>query len=231
MSLDTQRVEAVTFDSFTTLVDVLGTTTRVLGDYIENEDAIPAVVSLWRFRAVEYRMLCNSVGTYETYEETTRDALEYALAAEGVDLPDSAVEEIVSRFHHLDVYEDVHDSIEHLDEIGCELYIVSNGTQDLLQSIVTGANIGEFIADTISADDIQTYKPEIEFYRHAANQTNTHTENILHVATPWYDIYGANNAGMQTIWVNRDDKPWEKFEGEPDRTLASLRELPPLFEQ
>lgn len=230
MAIHPDQVATITFDSFTTIVDVRSTTTRVLNEYIEDSGTVSDIASLWRFRAVEYRMLSNAVDPYETYEKTTRDALEYALAAHDVNLPDEDIADIVSCFYELDVYDDVSDSFHRLDERGYDLYIVSNGTQTLLQSMVTRADIADIVVDTISADDIQTYKPELEFYQHALEQTGTPAEKTVHVATPWYDIYGANNAGMSTVWLNRDNKPWERFEGSPGRILTSMDELVSLFE-
>lgn len=227
MALDASAVEAVTFDSFTTIVDVIGTTERVLADHLTDPES---VASLWRYRAVEYRMLSNFMDSYENYYETTRDALEYALAAHDVGLDDETVAMIVDTFHRLDVFEDVYQCFRELDDAGYGLYIVSNGNPAVLDSMIDRAEIGEFIRDTISADEIETYKPAISFYRHAIRRTGTPAEGILHVATPWYDIYGANNAGMQTIWVNRRDVPWEKYEGEPDKTIESLTPLPALLE-
>lgn len=229
MPINSERVETITFDSFTTIVDVRSTTTRALSEYVDDPSTVEDIASLWRFRAVEYRMVCNAVEPYETYYETTRDALQYALAVHDVDLPEADVEDIVSRFHELDVFDDVSENFRRLDEMGYDLYIVSNGTQDLLRSMVSRAEITEFVDGTISADDVETYKPELEFYRHAVEQTGTPAENIVHVATPWYDIYGAGNAGMQTVWLNRDEKPWERFDGEPDEILGTMDELPPLF--
>lgn len=230
MSIEPEGTAAITFDSFTTIVDVRATTTRALRAYIEDPEVVADVASLWRVRAVEYRMLSNAVDPYENYYETTRDALEYALAVHDVALPDDDVEAVVSQFHELDVYDDVADNFRRLDGMGYDLYVVSNGTQALLESMVARANIGEYVVDTISADDVRTYKPELAFYRHAVAETGTPAENTVHVATPWYDVYGANNAGMATVWVNRDGKPWERFEGSPDRIVATMDELPVLFE-
>lgn len=229
MAVDPEQVETITFDSFTTLVDVHSTTTRALSEYVDDPETVADVASLWRFRAVEYRMVCNAVEPYETYYETTRHALEYALAVHDVDLPKDDVEDIASRFRELDVFNDVAENFHRLDEMSYDLYIVSNGTQDLLQSMVSRAGIADVINGTISADDVETYKPELEFYRHAVEQMGAPAENIVHVATPWYDIYGARNAGMQTVWLNRDEKPWERFDGGPDETLATMDELPPLI--
>lgn len=227
MGIDSESVQTLTFDSFTTIVDVIGSTDRVLSTYLD--DPTP-VTRLWRHRAVEYRMLSNFIGTYETYYETTRDALEYALAANGVDLPSEEIDEVVSVFYELDVFDDVRKGFEALYEAGYDLYVLSNGNPDLLAVMVDRADIGAFVTDTISADEIQTYKPALEFYRHAEKRTATDTENVVHVANPWYDIYGAANAGMQTVWVDRRGNPWETFEGEPDAVVDSLAELPDLLD-
>lgn len=226
MSVDADAVETITFDSFTTIVDVIGTTERVLDDYVRDPES---VASLWRFRAVEYRMLANFVDVYENYYETTRDALEYALAVHDIDLDDEPIEEILSVFHHLDVFDDVYRCFRDLDEAGYDLYIVSNGNPAVLDSMVERADIRPFVEDTISADGIETYKPAGSFYRHAAERTGRSPENIVHVATPWYDVYGANNAGLQSIWVNRRGDPWETFDGKPDQILESLSPLPALL--
>ncbi len=230
MPIEADRVETVTFDSFTTIVDVRATTTRELGRYVDDPETVADVASLWRFRAVEYRMLCNYLDTYEDYLETTRDALEFALASNGVDLAGDEVDDLVGAFHELDVFEDVRENFRRLHDRGYDLYIVSNGTQDLLASMVEAADIAEFVAGTISADDVETYKPDVAFYEHAVEQTGTPAGELVHVATPWYDIYGANNAGMGTVWVNREERPWETFDGGPDETITTLGALPPLFE-
>lgn len=226
MAIDADRVETVTFDSFTTLVDVERSTRRVLSEYVDDPEPI---VALWRYRAVDYRMVSTYVDVYETYYETTRDALEYALDVNGIDLTSAEVDEIADVFYELDVFDDVRGSMTQLVDAGYDLYIVSNGNPELLETIVSRADIGDLIEDTISAHEIQTYKPHPGIYRHAADRTDTPIQSITHVATPWYDIYGAIHAGMQGVWVNRKGVPWDTFDGEPDLIIDSLDALPASF--
>lgn len=227
MSLDTDAVETITFDSFTTLVDVGTSTQRALADYVDDPDPI---VTRWRTRAVDYRMVSTFTDTYETYEETTREALEYALAANGIDLPDSAIEEISSVFHDLDVYDDVYAGMKRLGDAGYPLYILSNGNPEILHSMIESAGIDNLIEGILSADDIEAYKPDPRIYNYAAERAETPLENIVHIATPWYDIYGAINAGMQGIWMNRNDLPWERFDGEPDLIVNDFEDLCSTFD-
>jgi 2-haloacid dehalogenase len=227
MSFDPDPVETITFDSFTTIVDVHGSTTEALSRYLD--DPAP-VADVWRYRAVEYRMLSNFIDAYGTYYETTRDALEYALAVNGVDLDDDAVEDICSVFYDLYAFDDVRPAFERLVDAGYDLYIVSNGNQEVLDPMVENADIADLIEDCVSANEIRTYKPDVRFYEHVVDRIDTPAENTIHVATPWYDIYGANNAGMQSAWLNRRDLPWETFDGGPDLTVDTMPELADAFD-
>lgn len=227
-SLDESRVETLTFDSFTTIVDVWSSTIQNLSEYVENPESI---ATLWRSRAVDYRMVSTFTGTYETYTQTTREALEYSLAAHDVDLRSEQVDELASVFYDLEVFDDVRPSMERLSDLGYDLYMVSNGDPNILESMVSKAEIEDLIDGTVSADEIESYKPDRRIYEHASDKIGTPIGNIAHVATPWYDIYGADSVGMQTVWVNRKDDPWETFDGGPDRIVDSLEEFATGFER
>lgn len=222
MAIEISQIETITFDSFTTIVDVWESTNRTLSKYVSDPESI---AKLWRHRAVDYRMVSNYTDTYETYTETTRDALEYSLAAHDVDLTPEQTDELASVFYELDVFDDVRSSMERLSALGYDMYIVSNGDPSILDAMVSKAGIEDLLEDTVSADEIQTYKPDEAIYQHTSERTQTPIESILHVASPWYDIYGANHAGMQTAWVNRKDRPWENFNGEPNLVVDSLEEF------
>lgn len=226
MALDTAGTEIITFDSFTTLVDVKTSTRRALDEYVDDPGPI---VTLWRTRAVDYRMVSTFTGEYETYEETTRDALEYALAANGITLPERSIDEINAVFHDLDAYDDVNPGMKQLADAGYDLYVLSNGNPAVLNSMIERTEIGGLIEGTISADEIEVYKPDHRIYEHAAERTGTPIENVVHVATPWYDIYGAVHAGMQGVWMNRYDLPWDRFDGEPHLIVDNFNDLLAAF--
>lgn len=224
---DPDAVETITLDSFTTLVDVHGPTREALAEHVKDPDP---VATLWRSRAVDYRMVATFLDDYEPYRQTTREALEYALAVHGHDLPDSAVEGVVSTFDELPVFDDVHGSIARLVDADYDVAILSNGEPDLLASIVERAGIEDLLSGVVSADEIRAYKPSPAIYEHGAERTDTPIEDLAHAATPWYDVYGAMGAGAQAIWVNRRDRPWDAFDGEPSLIVDSLAALADAFE-
>lgn len=226
MSGQSEDIETVTFDSFTTIVDVGRSTRRALSKYVEDPDPI---ATLWRFRAVEYRMLVNFCGDYGTYEETTQDALEYALAVHGEELSLEEIEDVIGVFYELDVFDDVRPGMKTIERSGYDMYIASNGNAELLEAMIERADIGDVIADTVSADEIEVYKPDVRFYRYVADRVNAAREKIAHVATPWYDVYGAMNAGMFGVWVNRQNRPWDEYNGDPDLIVDGFAGLADVF--
>jgi 2-haloacid dehalogenase len=226
MAFDPDAVTAVTFDSYSTIVDV-DAAERALADRVPDPESASR---LWRARSLEYTFVANHHDAYQPFYEMNRDALEYALAAHGIDLPADERDEILAVYHELDVFDDVRDGMERLDRAGFDLYVLSNGDPEMLASMVDHAGIGDLVKDTVSADEIETFKPATELYRHAAARTGTPIDEIVHLTAAWFDVQGAIHAGMQGVWVDRKGDPWEPFGSEPDRTVATIHEFASAIE-
>jgi 2-haloacid dehalogenase len=95
----------------------------------------------------------------------------------------------------------------------------------MLASLVDTAGIAGYIEDIISADEIGTYKPNAELYRHAAARTGTPIDAIAHVSAGFFDVLGAQHAGMTGIWLDRGKVPWDGFAGDPDVTVTDIRDV------
>lgn len=221
MSFDPEAVSTVTFDSYSTLVDV-DAAEKALAERVSDPEPIS---KLWRARSLEYTFVANHVDAYQPFYEMNRDALEYALSAHDADIGGDERDEILSVYHELDVFDDVRDGIERLQNGGYDCYVVSNGNPEMLDSMVEHADIGDLLEDTISADEVGTFKPDAELYRHAADRIGTPVEELAHVTAGWFDVIGAKHAGLQGVWLNRKDMPWEPFDGEPDLTVDSIHDV------
>ncbi|WP_255151115.1 haloacid dehalogenase type II [Halorarius halobius] len=212
MSFDPDRVETVTVDSYGTLVDPYATVAK-LGEYVD-ASLVERVAVEWRARSILYTMVGNSVGFYQPFYEMNRDALAYAAAANGADLTAEEVDDVLSVYHELDVFPDVREGLERIVDGGYDVYVVSNGNPEMLDSMVDHADVDDLISDTISADEVERFKPDPEIYRHAAARTGTPIDRICHVAGPSFDVLGCTNAGMQSVWLDREGGPWESFAGD-----------------
>lgn len=221
MSFRPEQVQTVTVDSYGTLVDTSSAETALAA----HVDEYKPVSDLWRARSLMYTMVGNFIGSYQSFYEMNRDALRYALESHGIELSSETIDEILSVYHELKPFEDVRGGLQELKSAGYEVYVVSNGNPEMLESMVKHAEIEGIITDTISAHEIQTFKPDADIYRHAAGRTGTPIDAIAHVAGPTFDVLGAMSAGMQGVWINRGDEAWDPFDREPDLTITSFHEL------
>ncbi|WP_232700502.1 haloacid dehalogenase type II [Halobacterium wangiae] len=221
MTFDAARVSTVTFDSYSTLVDV-DAAEAALADSVPDPEPVS---ERWRARSLEYTFVANQIDAYQSFYEMNRDALQSALDAYDVALSTDERDEILAVYHELDVFDDVRGAVERLRDGGYDCYVVSNGNPEMLASMVEHADIADLVEDTVSADEVRTFKPARELYRHAAARTGTPIDEIAHATAGWFDVVGASHAGMQSVWVNRSGAPWEPFDGEPDLTVEGLEEL------
>ncbi|KAB1187728.1 MULTISPECIES: haloacid dehalogenase type II [Haloferax] len=218
MPFDSDRVSTVTFDSYSTLVDV-DAAEKALADRVADPEPVS---KLWRARSLEYTFVGNHIDEYRPFYEINRAALQYALDAHDVGVSETERDEILAVYHELDVFDDVRDSIERLRDAGYACYVVSNGNPEMLDSMVDHANIRDLLDGIVSADEVEVFKPDAELYRHAAARTGTAIDEIAHVTAGWFDVMGAQHAGMQGVWVDRKDSPWEPFGPEPDLTVPGI---------
>lgn len=221
MDFDSDTVSTLTFDSYSTIVDVEAAA-EALSDHTDNPESVS---NLWRSRSLSYAMHSALVGAYQPFYEMLRDALDYALAVHNIDISEDERDEVLSVYHKLDVFEDIHDGLKRLTDSGYDCYIVSNGTPEMLESLVEQADIGEYIEETISADEVRIYKPAPEPYRQAAARTGTPIREIAHIAAGWWDVRGAIHAGMWGVRIDRKGLPWGPYDGTPDLTIETFHDL------
>jgi 2-haloacid dehalogenase len=221
MTFDPGQVSTVTFDSYSTLVDV-DAAEEALAERVDDPQSVS---KLWRARSLEYTFVANAIDVYQPFYEMNRDALQYALDVSGADITTEERDGILAVYHELDVFDDVRDGIERLREGGYDCYVVSNGNPEMLTAMVEHADISDLLEDTISADEVRRFKPAEEIYRHAAARTGTPIDEIVHVTAGWFDVMGAQHAGMQAAWVDRKSTPWEPFGPDPDLTIETFYDL------
>lgn len=221
MSFAPDTVDTIAFDSYGTLVDIMAVESA-LAEYTEQSEA---VAKLWRNRSLGYAMVGNAIEEYDSFYAMNRHALRYALETLGIELSEDDREEILSTYQDLPVFDDVHDGIRRLQEAGYECYVVSNGSEEMLESMVDHADLGDLITDTISADEVEQFKPAPALYEHAADRIGTPIENICFVAAGWFDVPGAIHAGMQGVWINRQNTLWGPYETQPDLTIERIGDV------
>ncbi len=88
--------------------------------------------------------------------------------------------------------------------------------------------IGKFFTASISAAEIGAMKPDPRGFQQVCSVVGLPASDILYVGDhPQYDMFGARNAGMQTMWMVRSDEianSWNQ-QFEPDYRGNSLYDI------
>ncbi|HET7479711.1 MAG TPA: HAD-IA family hydrolase, partial [Rubrobacteraceae bacterium] len=122
--------EALAFDMYGTLVDPIGIQ-KELESFLP--EGAPSVAASWRQKQLEYTFRLTAMERYEDFEQVTRRALDYALAASGRDLDAGQKDTLMQRYNDLERFPDVVPGLERLKEAGHAMIVFSNGTPRMLE--------------------------------------------------------------------------------------------------
>lgn len=116
--------------------------------------------------------------------------------------------------------------LEYLKARGYRLYIASNGVIDTQYSRLESAGIGPFFDGIFISEEIGFHKPQKAYFDacFARIPDFTREEAVLIGDSLSSDIRGAKNAGIASIWLNRNGRTAPP-EHRPDYEIHSLREL------
>lgn len=114
-------------------------------------------------------------------------------------------------------------AVEILDDLNqrYQLGSLSNGNAD-----VELVGLGEHFDFSFSADLTGKAKPDPMMFNEALKFTGARPEEVIHVGDhPEHDILGAQQAGLHTLWINLNNKPWT-LDSPPSIEVNCLSEIP-----
>ncbi|MCJ1477688.1 hypothetical protein MMC13_006361 [Lambiella insularis] len=114
---------------------------------------------------------------------------------------DRTKRQCVVAWHSMPAWPEVFPAIEELKAAGYEVFVFANGTTrlqlDLCQSSGLRFNM------LFSSELLGVYKPAPKSYRKALELVKVKPEESVQVAAHAYDVRGAKEAGMKTVYIHR----------------------------
>lgn len=219
------HIKACVFDAYGTLFDIHSPTAKI-ADMLG--EAAQPLSEMWRLKQLQYTWLRSLMGEHAAFWQVTGEALDYALAAHGID--DAPIRQrLMDLYLMLDAYPDAVTTLRRLRQAGYATAILSNGSPDMLGAAVESSGLGAELDAVLSVEDVGIYKPDGRVYQLAVDRMGVAAGEVCFVSANAWDAAGAANFGFQVAHLNRFNQPPEGLPGTPKAIMTTLADLPPLL--
>ncbi|MFP6593364.1 MAG: haloacid dehalogenase type II [Dehalococcoidia bacterium] len=227
MKSELENCKALTFDLFGTVLDLGGSLTPFIGEFLteKGSDADPAEFwAQWRYRQRIEQYQDNIVDLgHSGYLEVARRAFAYVLGLNNVEASRGEIKDFIVAWQSLSPFPEVVAGLERL-KTRFKLVALSNGEPDFLAHLVKNRIKWDF-DDVISVQVVGAFKPHPGVYRRAAHILGLEIGECLMVSANSFDVMGARACGMRGAFVNRYALPYEDSPHVPDVTVTNFTEL------
>ncbi len=117
-------------------------------------------------------------------------------------------------------YDDVLPCLQRLQS-RYRLGAISNGNAN-----VDKVGLGHLIEHSVSASELKVAKPDKLIFHDLVERFGVPANRVLYVGDhPEYDVVGPQDAGLQAIWINRENNLWPEHLQPPRYQISNLHEL------
>lgn len=218
-------VKALVFDAYGTLFS-LQSLSEVCNQLYPGKGT--ALADAWRKKQLEYTWLLSLMGQYQDFWAVTHMALRYTCSSLGLASSEPSEERLMQAYLTLPTFPEVRLRLEGLAQ-KYPLAILSNGSVDMLDTVVGVNNLDGYFTHVLSADAIGVYKPDRRVYALATQAFGLEAGQIGFVSANGWDVAGAKAFGFRVAWCNRLGLPMETHAPEPDWVIRGLDELGDIF--
>ncbi|MEO1945351.1 MAG: haloacid dehalogenase type II [Candidatus Thioglobus sp.] len=214
---------SIAFDIYGTLIDTNGVV-ALLDKMIGSNSRVFS--QTWRDKQLEYSFRRGLMQDYKNFSVCTSNSLDFTCAYYKIKLTDVQKQELLDKYRVLPAFNDVKDSLVDLNAAGFRMYALSNGSTEAIETLLTTATIRDYFIDVVSADEIETFKPNPAVYNHFLKRAKTSETDAWLISSNPFDVIGAISVGMKAAWVKRSQEivfdPWGV---EPTITITNLSEI------
>jgi 2-haloacid dehalogenase len=221
------NVRALTFDLFGTVLDLGGSLTPFIAEFLRGKSSNVTAAQVWaewryRQRIEQYQDNICAMG-HSGYLEVARRAGVYVLRGFGIDPSPSEMTKLMEAWQMLQPFDDVLPALERMKS-RFKLVALSNGERVFLDHLVKNRIQWPFDA-VISVEEVGAFKPHPGVYRRGAFDIGLEVGQCMMVSANSFDVMGARMCGMRGAFVNRYKLPYEDTPFVPDVTVRGFAEL------
>jgi 2-haloacid dehalogenase len=214
------KPKAIIFDAYGTLFDVNSAAEKSknkIGDKWE------AFANYWRTTQLEYTWLRSLMHRHKDFWQITEDSLDKSIKVFNINKDMKT--ELLNLYKKLSPFSEVKETLENLKKKDIKLSILSNGTPELLNTLVVSNKFDTIFDDIFSIEEVRIYKPDSKVYDLPVNKYKIKPDEIIFLSANTWDVSGAGNYGYNSVWVNRNNTVFDNLDYKPFKEIKSLQQL------
>ena len=214
------KPKAILFDAYGTLFDVNSAAEKSknkIGDKWE------AFANYWRTTQLEYTWLRSLMHRHKDFWQITEDSLDKSMKVFNINKDMKT--ELLNLYKKLSPFSEVKETLENLKKKDIKLSILSNGTPELLNTLVVSNKFDTIFDDIFSIEEVRIYKPDSKVYDLPVNKYKIKPDEIIFLSANTWDVSGAGNYGYNSVWVNRNNTVFDNLDYKPFKEIKSLQQL------
>ena len=214
------KPKAIIFDAYGTLFDVNSAAEKSknkIGDKWE------AFANYWRTTQLEYTWLRSLMHRHKDFWQITEDSLDKSMKVFNINKDMKT--ELLNLYKKLSLFSEVKETLENLKNKKMKLSILSNGTPELLNTLVVSNKLDAIFDDIFSIEEVRIYKPDSKVYDLPINKYKIKPNEIIFLSANTWDVSGGGNYGYNSIWVNRNNTVFDNLDYKPFKEIKSLQQL------
>ena len=214
------KPKAIIFDAYGTLFDVNSAAEKSknkIGDKWE------AFANYWRTTQLEYTWLRSLMHRHKDFWQITEDSLDKSM--EVFNINKDMKTELLNLYKKLSPFSEVKETLENLKKKDIKLSILSNGTPELLNTLVVSNKFDTIFDDIFSIEEVRIYKPDSKVYDLPVNKYKIKPNEIIFLSANTWDVSGGGNYGYNSVWVNRNNTVFDNLDYKPFKEIKSLQQL------
>ncbi|MGA1528572.1 MAG: haloacid dehalogenase type II [Pelagibacteraceae bacterium] len=214
------KPKAIIFDAYGTLFDVNSAAEKSknkIGDKWE------AFANYWRTTQLEYTWLRSLMHRHKDFWQITEDSLDKSMKVFNINKDMKT--ELLNLYKKLSPFSEVKETLENLKKKEMKLSILSNGTPELLNTLVVSNKFDTIFDDIFSIEEVRIYKPDSKVYDLPVNKYKIKPNEIIFLSANTWDVSGGGNYGYNSVWVNRNNTVFDNLDYKPFKEIKSLQQL------
>ena len=214
------KPKAIIFDAYGTLFDVNSAAEKSknkIGDKWE------AFANYWRTTQLEYTWLRSLMHRHKDFWQITEDSLDKSMKIFNINKDMKT--ELLNLYKKLSPFSEVKETLENLKKKEMKLSILSNGTPELLNTLVVFNKFDTIFDDIFSIEEVKIYKPDSKVYDLPVNKYKIKPNEIIFLSANTWDVSGGGNYGYNSVWVNRNNTVFDNLDYKPFKEIKSLQQL------